>query len=183
MSCSGVEVLEQIGQSGAQEGMHDGEHDRSNQYEQCGRRFPSVYDEAEGSPRGGRVLGIRQDHNQGTEADRQHRHEIASEGCSFSKLAKPRYEVQSGKRRTDNYPDDVSADNPLRMRCLAMWPHEYNEGAGCNSNDDRGPEHHVDDQQDEQQRQRGQCALEEIVLPVTPEFSVDQPALQQKEAD
>lgn len=155
--------------------MRDGKYDRSDQYEQGRRRFPSVDDEAEGSACGRRVLGIRQDHNQGTEADRQHRHEIASEGRSFSKLTKPRYEVQSGNRRSDYYPDDVSSYNPLGMRCFAMGPHEYDEGAGCNSNDYRGSEHHVDDQQYQQQRQCGQRALEEIVLPVTPEFSIDQP--------
>ena len=60
--------------------MHDGEHDRSDQYEQGRRGFPSMDDEAEGGASGGSVLGIRQDHNQGTEANRQHRHEIASEG-------------------------------------------------------------------------------------------------------
>ena len=74
--------------------------------------------------------------------------------------------------------DDVSSHNPLGMRCLAVGPHEYDEGAGRNGDDDRGPEHHVDDQQDQKQGQCGQRALEKVVLPVSPELSIDQPSFQ-----
>ena len=88
------------------------------------------------------------------------------------------YEIESGQCRTDYYSDNVSPNNPLRMRCLAMGPHEYDECAGGNGDDNRGAEDHVDDQEDHQQRQRGESTLEEVILPVPPELSIDQPSFQ-----
>ena len=81
------------------------------------------------------------------------------------------------KRRSDNYPDDVSSHNSLGMRCIAMGPDEDDEGAGRNRHDDCGAEHHVDDQENHQQGERGHRTLDEVVLPVAVKPSIDQPTL------
>ena len=84
--------------------------------------------------------------------------------------------MQRGERRADNHRDDVAADLPAgdSMR-RTVWYHEDDKGRGCNGYDDRGPEHYVNDQEDYQQRERGQSTLEEIVLPTAAKPSIDQP--------
>ena len=67
-----------------------------------------------------------------------------------------------------------------RPGCGAMRGHEDDKGRGCNGRDDRDPQNHVHDQQNQQKRQYGQRTLEKVVLPVTAKSPVDQSAFKQK---
>ena len=76
---SDSEDLEQVGQPTAREHMHDGEGDRSEEYEQDRRKGPSSDNKSKGRARGGRMLGSCQDHEKDAKADRQNSQEIAGD--------------------------------------------------------------------------------------------------------
>ena len=59
--------------------MHDGEGDRSEEYEQDRRKGPSSNNKSKGRACGGRMLGSCQDHEKDTKASRQNSQEIAGD--------------------------------------------------------------------------------------------------------
>ena len=84
--------------------------------------------------------------------------------------------------RENTVPTITATTCPPMTRRLAVWRHEDNESGRCYRDNDRGPKHHVYHQQDDQQRQCGQQALEQVVSPVAAKPSVNQSALEHKAA-